>query len=272
MQHTSPLITTIIAVYNMAETLQKAIDSATAQDYPRKELIIIEGASSDHTVDIIKDNNGVIDYWESVKPEERGIYSQWNRALPHVKGEWINFLGADDYFPANDVLSRIEPHLTAADGDVRLVYGEINMISPEGKRLWSMGKPWQEIKNLRYRSLPIPHPATFHHKSLFDIHGYFDESFKISGDYEFLLREIKNGMAEFVPGIVVRDMAVGGLSTSWKHDITRMLENARARKCNAMPAYTGWWFKMFIKRLIRNFLFLTIGPDNTRRIDRFLKK
>jgi hypothetical protein len=119
--------------------------------------------------------------------------------------------------------------------------------------------------------MPIPHPATFHHKSLFDIHGYFDDSFKISGDYEFALREIKNGKAQFIPGIVVRNMTFGGLSTSWRHDITRILENARARKLNSLPAYTRWWFNMFLRRLVRNFLFLTIGMKNARRIDRFFQ-
>ena len=271
MKTANPLITTVMAVYNMADTVQRAIDSAVEQDYPAKELIIIEGASSDNTLQVIKDNESVIDYWESVKPEERGIFSQWNRALPHINGEWINFLGADDYFPAHDVLTRFAPHLTAANGDVRLVYGEITVVNTEGKKLSVMGKPWQEVKHLMYRHMPIPHPATFHHKSLFDIHGPFDQSFKITGDYEFVLREIKNGNALFVPGIVVRNMTYGGLSTSWKHDVTRLLENAKARKINSMPAYTGWWCKMFLRRCVRNFLFATIGMKNARRIDRFFQ-
>jgi glycosyltransferase involved in cell wall biosynthesis len=265
MNEPNPQITTIIAVYNMADTLKRAIDSAVNQDYPNKELIIIEGASTDDTVKVLQANDHLIDHWESVTESERGIYKQWNKALPHVTGEWVNFLGADDHFTTNDALSRIAPYLVACDHDVRLVYGKIAMVTPEGKRLSFSGRDWEESKNFMFQGVPIPHPATFHHRSLFDIHGYFNHSFKISGDYEFLLRELKNGKAQFVPEIVIKNMTLGGRSTSWKHDITRLLENARSRKLNSMPAYTRSWFWKFTKFSMRHFMFRIIGKERISR-------
>lgn len=270
MAEITPRITTIMAVYNMADTVQRSLNSAADQDYANKELIVIEGASSDHTVEILKKNEHCIDYWESVDAADRGLYKQWNRALPHVTGEWINFLGADDYFPVRDVLSRMQPHLINSDG-VRLVYGQIALIRPDGSRIGVHGQPWEAVKEQMYRSLPIPHPATFHHRSLFDIHGKFDESFQIAGDYEFLLRELKNGKAKFIPDIIVRDMTFGGMSSSWKHDMTRLFENARARKLNSLPAYTWPWFRMFMRRFARYLLFRTFGEKNVRRIQSALK-
>ncbi len=74
MSDTNPQITTIIAVYNMADTLKRAIDSAVNQDYPNKELIIIAGASADDTVKVLQANDHLIDHWESVTESERGIY------------------------------------------------------------------------------------------------------------------------------------------------------------------------------------------------------
>ena len=251
MKNSEPRITTIVAVYNMADTLQRAVQSAVNQDYPNKELIIIEGASTDDTVKVLKANDHLINHWESVTESERGIYKQWNKALPHVTGEWINFLGADDYFPTDDVLSRMVPYLVASDNRVRLVYGKILMVTPEGKKHSYGGRPWEDSKASMYQRMPIPHPATFHHRSLFDIHGYFNDSFKISGDYEFILRELKNGQALFVPDVIVRNMTIGGLSTLWKNDITRMMENARSRRLNSMPAYTKDWLWRFLRFSIR---------------------
>jgi hypothetical protein len=154
---------------------------------------------------------------------------------------------------------------------MRLVYGQIALIRPSGSRIAVHGRPWEDVREQMYRSLPIPHPATFHHRSLFEIHGEFDGSFQIAGDYEFLLRELKDGKAHFVPDIIVRDMTFGGMSTSWKHDVTRMFENARARKLNSMPAYTWPWFKLFVKRFTRHVLFRTVGEKNIRRIQNALK-
>ena len=269
LPETFPKITTIMAVYNMADTVQRAIDSVIAQEYPNKELIIIEGASSDNTVDIIRNNGQYIDYWESVSESERGIYKQWNKALLHVSGEWINFLGADDYFPAKDVMSRMHPHLVDNNG-VRLIYGQIALVRSNGSLIEYSGRSWEASRPQMYKSMPIPHPATFHHRSLFVIHGQFNETFRIAGDYEFLLRELKDGKAQFIPNVIVRNMTFGGMSTSWNHDITRLLENARARKLNSLPAYTWPWLKMFVRKFIRHMLFCIIGENRVKKILRFL--
>ena len=89
-----PSISIVVAVFNGAHTLQRCIDSVITQDYPDKEIIIMDGGSTDGTVDILRSNSRRIAYWESRR--DRGIYHAWNKGLQQAHGEWIIFLGADD--------------------------------------------------------------------------------------------------------------------------------------------------------------------------------
>lgn len=105
-----PLISIIVAVYNNAVTLQRCIDSVASQSYPHKELVIIDGGSTDGTVEIIKRNSDKIDCW--VSEPDRGIYHAFNKGLDRTKGDWIYFLGSDDYLWDNYTLSRVSEQLS----------------------------------------------------------------------------------------------------------------------------------------------------------------
>ena len=95
-EQSQPLFTIIIAVFNGAKTLQQCIDSVAQQSYPNKQLIIIDGGSTDGTVELLQANDQSISYW--VSEPDAGIYNAWNKGLKQANGEWICFLGADDYF------------------------------------------------------------------------------------------------------------------------------------------------------------------------------
>jgi glycosyltransferase involved in cell wall biosynthesis len=109
----SPKITVIVAVFNGSATLRRCLKSICSQSYSNQELIVMDGGSSDDSVKIIQQNSHRIAYWES-KPD-RGIYHAWNKALSHATGEWICFLGSDDYFWQDDVLEKMVPALRIAD-------------------------------------------------------------------------------------------------------------------------------------------------------------
>src|SRR5579864_471869 len=89
-----PKISIIIVTYNAAAYLQKCLDSIYRQKYPSIEIIVLDAESTDGTVDILKANTNKITFWKSEKDE--GIYDAMNKALEHVTGEWVYFLGADD--------------------------------------------------------------------------------------------------------------------------------------------------------------------------------
>jgi len=224
------LISIIVAVYNGADTLQHCIESVVSQTYPHTELIIIDGGSADGTVEILEANSGRIAYWES-KPD-RGIYDAWNKALNHVQGEWVYFLGADDYFWDNEVLASLAPHLISAGEKVKVVYGRVAVVNQRGEILEVHGRPWEEIKPLFLKGRCLPHQGVFHHQSLFSLHGKFDSSFQIAGDYEFLLRALKDTDAEFAGDIIVAGQRIGGKCNAPAHELESLREFELAQMKN----------------------------------------
>ena len=117
------LITVILAVLNASNTLERCLQSILKQTYQHKEIILVDGGSTDGTLSILDAYGDKLTYWES-KPD-RGIYHAWNKALKHARGDWICFLGADDYFWSNNVLADLAPHLIrATNSGIRIVYGQ----------------------------------------------------------------------------------------------------------------------------------------------------
>ena len=126
-QPDKPLITIITATFNAAEYLPYTIRSIRAQEYENIQWIVVDGASKDGTVDLLKENEDVIDYWMS-EPDE-GIYDAWNKACLHVRGEWIQFIGAGDELASTTVLTQMSEFLVNAYPDHEIVYGKIQYLS-----------------------------------------------------------------------------------------------------------------------------------------------
>ena len=260
MTDPTPLISVVIAVRNGAATLQRALDSVVGQTYERIEIVVIDGASTDGTPAIIEHNAARIAYHES-KPD-RGIYHAWNKALDHVSGEWICFLGADDRYHADDVLARMAAVITADGGVHRIVYGTIDMVRPDGSvdrtRAFEV---WDERRRRAFRrGGMIPHPATFHQAAVFDENGRFDESFRIAGDYEFLLRELLERDALCVDVHVV-DMSIHGLSDRPSNRSLVQREIYRARLMHGLVTTPAWRSPALARRLFRVWLTNTFGKD-----------
>jgi len=258
-------VTIIVAVFNGGETLQKCIDSVAAQINVHVELIIIDGGSVDGTVDILQKNQDCISYWES--GEDDGIYHAWNKALPHVHGEWVYFLGADDFLWAPDVLEKMMPSLQNAYPAYRVVYGQAVLVNRAHEMLQYMSEPWHVV-NRRFKQIMIglPHQGVMHHKSLFEVHGEFDEAFRIAGDYEFLLRELKDKDALFVPDVTLAAMTLGGISTNPMNSMLVMAECRQAHQ-KVLDGRNGWrWWFAYCKVVFRLFLWRVLGETMTRRI------
>lgn len=246
------LISVVVATYNMAETLPQCIDSFLAQTYPYKELIIIDGASNDGTIDILNQYNDSLAYWES--EPDRGVYHAWNKAIDHVKGEWICFLGADDFFWNTSVLEMMAEKLAEIEKErFHIVYGQVAIIDSAGKLVRVDGVPWQEAREKLFLHMSLPHPGLMHHKSIFNTHGKFDERFLVAGDYEFLLRELKHGKAGFVPDVITVGMRMGGISTQKRYLLRILLEEALARYRNKINPINAHWLRCMLMT------FLSIG-------------
>lgn len=242
----NPLITIIIAVYNGADTLQRCIDSITAQTYHNIEVIVMDGGSTDGTLDIIRFNQEQIAYWES--ESDRGIYHAWNKALQHATGDWICFLGSDDFFKNETVLSSSLPYLIQASRKkIYIVYGQLIKTDREGVPIKIVGEPWEKTKWQMRHGMALPHPGMFHNRVLFDRLGGFDERYKIAGDYEFLLRALDYTAAMYT-GIVTVVHAEGGISSSRR--LAALREVLLARQNNGYGGVTLLWLAVYLRAFV----------------------
>jgi glycosyltransferase involved in cell wall biosynthesis len=260
----APLISIIIAVYNGAKTLQQCIDSVAQQSYPNKELIIIDGGSRDGTVGLLEANNNQINYW--ISEPDRGIYNAWNKGLAQATGEWICFLGADDFFWESEALARMGVALKNVPPEVRLAYSRIMLFTVDGKQLFPVGESWEKMKTLFNQGMCLPHQGVIHRRSLFEQNGNFDESFRIGGDYELMLRELKSAEAKFIPDIIAVAMRQGGLSSNPSSTVEAMRDIRRAQKMHGQNWPTLFWLSAMVRVYIRMLLWKLFGENVTRKL------
>ncbi len=258
------LISVIVATFNNEGTVQQCIDSVAGQTYPHKELIVIDGGSNDGTVELLKANNEKIAYW--VSEPDRGIYHAWNKALPKATGEWICFLGADDYFWDTHVLDRMSEQLELLPPNIRVLYGQNMLVSAKGEKLYPMGLPWATVKARFLAGTSLPHPGMMHHRSLFEQHGPFDESFRIAGDYEMLLRELKTAEAIFVPNVIIAGVRQGGISSKPDSALRILSETRRAQRKHGQKFPPVLWVWSVIKVYLRMLMWRVFGERMTRSI------
>jgi glycosyltransferase involved in cell wall biosynthesis len=260
---TPPLVSVVVSVFNGADTLQKCLDSVAGQTWAARELIVIDGGSTDGTVEILKRNQARLAYW--VSEPDRGIYDAWNKGLDRARGDWIYFLGADDYLWAPDTLERLAPVLARAYPPVRVVYGQVAFVNARGGEMQRIGEDWRTARRRFSQIMCLPHTGLMHHRSLFETHGKFDESFRIGGDYELLLRELRNGEALFVPGLVVAGMGHGGVSSDPSASLRLMREFRRAQRRHGLRPGRHW-LVAFAKAHLRVWLWRMLGNRQASRL------
>lgn len=146
------------------------------QDYGSKEIIVIDGGSKDHTVDIIEQHKDHIAYWISEK--DKGIYDAMNKGIKASSGEWLYFLGSDDQLLDN-ALNRISLFLQYPD--YHFVYGNVFFKH-------SNARHGRVYNNRLLAERVICHQAVFTHQSLFERYGHFDSNMKSNADYAFMLK------------------------------------------------------------------------------------
>ena len=224
-----PLISVVVAVYNGALTLQQCIDSVASQILCDVELIVIDGGSADGTVDLLIANAAKLGYW--ISEPDKGIYNAWNKALRHARGEWICFLGADDNFWSSDALARMAVVLKTLPKETQIAYGQVMLLGLDDAPLYLIGAPYRlrPGQHVDVMLLP-PHPGLMHRRAVFQERGGFDESFRIAGDSELLLRELLRSPACFIPNVIVAGMRQGGISNKPSNTFESLQELRRIQR------------------------------------------
>ena len=203
-------ISIITVSRNSSGTIRDTLQSVAMQTYHDVEHLIIDGASTDATLDIVKAHGSRVTTLVSEK--DNGIYDAMNKGLRLATGDFVGFLNADDCFAQADSVARIAA--AAETPQVDAVYGDLLYVlkdRPEQAiRYWRSGA--FSPSRLRFGWMP-PHPTLYIRRSRIARHGVFDSRLRISADYDFALRYLKLaglGVA-YVPTVLVR-MRTGGAS------------------------------------------------------------
>jgi len=230
--------------YQSAATLRQTIESVLAQDYPSMEYWVIDGGSTDGSLEILQSFGDRICF---ISEPDQGIYDAMNKGLSRLQGEIIGMIGADDFYPSNDVISSVVA--VFSQNEVEVVYGDKQYVNPEDTnhivRYWKSGG--YQIKNWLYGWMP-PHLSFYIKKSAADSNGPYLTQFTCSADYEWMLRAMyKNKMrAAYLPKVLMT-MRNGGTSTaSWKHRLVANREDRMAWSINGLKPY---WFTLTLKPL-----------------------
>ncbi len=200
----NPLITIVTVTFNSAKTLERTIQSVINQKFKNFEYIIIDGKSTDGTVDIIKKYEKYISYW--VSEPDKGIYDAMNKGIKAAKGDWIHLLNSDDLYYNEDALTQVSNVLKNEKEN----FYYFSMIQKTSDK--EVYYDWEFNKIKLWYSAYLPHPTTFISKYQYSVLGLYDISFKIAADHDMILKLVKRFKAVH-NNIPVTIMNLGGLSS-----------------------------------------------------------
>jgi glycosyltransferase involved in cell wall biosynthesis len=249
-------VSIITTSYNSAKTIRYTIISVLNQTYKDIEYIIIDGASSDGTLEIIKEMtsafHGRISY---ISEPDKGIYDAMNKGVRMATGDMVGILNSDDFFSSNNVIKRM---VDAISDDVDAIYGDVHFVND--RRLdkciryysGSIFRPWM----VKFGFI-APHPSFYIRKNVYNKYGLYDTQYKISADFELIARicyihkiNIKYIHQDFVT------MRIGGAST--KNIESRLIGlKETINACKELGIKTNR-FNILLKYLIKTISFLLI--------------
>lgn len=222
-------ISIITATYNSAAYIATCLASVNSQTHKNIEHIIVDGASKDNTLEIIEATpNRVV---KIISESDNGIYDALNKGIQLASGELIAFLHTDDVFATPQTIANIVNQFS--NEDVNGVYGNLVFVNEENKvvRTWNSG-PFS-LSMVKKGWMP-PHPTLVLRKTVYEQYGLFNPSFRIAGDYDFMLRIMlaKDIQLKYLPEVIT-NMKIGGASTgSIKGIIRKSKEDLKAMRNN----------------------------------------
>ena len=244
MNNEKPLVTIITVTLNSEKYLRETLESVACQDYPNIEYLIVDGGSTDSTLDILDEYKHLIKKIYTRPP--KGVPDAMNFGIMAASGEIIGMIHSDDYYADSTVVNRVVEAFNSSK-DILIVYGTQDYIHPETKEVllrWGRDTDPSEIKKRMY----IPHPTVFAKKELYDKAGLFPVDYKCACDYEWALRVVKITRPYFIDHTLaaMRDMGVSGTESS-----TTFRETARALwKHGYYWAYVMMTFRNMAKTIL----------------------
>ncbi len=257
------MFSVIVATWNSESTIERCLESLRNQSFVDFEVLIADGGSTDRTLALL---DGYADMIAHFAPgPDRGLYDAWNKVIPLATGEWLLFLGSDDWLNDPHTLAELAAEvacLPEADREVSYVYGETELIEA-GEVIERLGCGFLPDGRLGPdEDIIFSHTGLLHHRSLFAQFGLFDANLRLAGDYEFMLRSRLDPRVRFhrVPMVVAR-MASGGMSTGALSRYRLCEEMIMARRGLGMDWDPVWLLATKRRAAILRFLHKNFGKD-----------
>lgn len=230
-------VSIITAVRNAERAVRHTLRSIAEQDFADIEHIVVDGASTDDTVEVVREFGTRVS--TLISERDSGIYQAFNKGLRCATGDLVAYLSAGDEYAGPDVVRRVVDAITAEGTDS--IYGDLVIVDSvrrdRVRRRYRSGG--FAVRRFGYGFMPA-HPSTFIRRAVYEEHGGYDESYRIAGDFELLARlYARHGVSRaHIPRVLVR-MQSGGISTSgFRSNWIISREMRRACKENGIP--TNW--------------------------------
>lgn len=207
-----PKISLVTCCYNSERTIEDTIRSVLAQDYSNYEHIIVDGESKDNTLEIVRKYEAQYEgKLRCISEPDKGIYDAFNKGIKMAKGDIIGILNSDDVLYSSTVFTDIAKTFVEEQCDA--VYGDL--VFADEETLTQITRVWKAGKGSIQWGWRPPHPTFYVKKEVHDKHGYYKTYFKISADYDFMIRTLKDKSLKFgyIPKALVK-MRIGGVSTA----------------------------------------------------------
>lgn len=243
-------ISIITTSYNSQETIFETLKSVNSQSYNNIEHIIVDGESSDRTLEIVDRFDHVA---QIISERDSGVYEAMNKGIRASSGDIIGFLNSDDYFFSNDIMKEYADGFRSLSN--KIIFGDLQFVSRDNKRRI---RSWvsSEFSNqkINFGWIP-PHPTFYARKELFDNYGGFDESLRFAADYDLMIRFLKKFPENnlYIKGYKVK-MRYGGQTTkNLKNIISGNKEILFSLKKNGFKVGPFFLLKKFIYKLSQFF-------------------
>jgi glycosyltransferase involved in cell wall biosynthesis len=190
-----PLVSIVTPSFNQARYLEATIQTVLSQNYPRLEYIIVDGGSTDGSVEIIRKYESKLAWWVSEK--DQGQTDAINKGFAHAKGDFLAWLNSDDTYEPNALSSAV--NFLQAHPEVGLVYGDANYINEENRIIGRFPAAQTDLIRLRRGYVHIPQQAALFRADLWHAVGPLDPSFYFAMDYDLWVRLAMHSQVKYVP-------------------------------------------------------------------------
>ena len=242
----TPMTISVITVtYNSAKTVADTMVSVAMQSYADIEHLVIDGASKDNTLDVVRSH--ARSQTRLISEPDDGIYDAMNKGLVEASGEIVGFLNSDDLYADASVLEKVANAFQ--DPAVEACYADLVYVSQNNRRVVRYWKSRSFTKGDFAKGWCPAHPTFYVRKSVIERLGLFDRSYKLAADVEFMMRYLERGQirAVYIPRVLVRMRVGGATNQSWKNIWKQNSEIFSALRKNSVTfsAVQFWVLKVF---------------------------